>query len=57
MQLLRGKKVWFFFIFGVLLAATAGFWLYGRGEQESYTNGRIVQEQETPMECEEWRAA
>ena len=58
MQLLRGKKVWFFLIFGVLLAAaTAGMWLYGRKEQEAYANGRIVQEQEETAECEEWRAA
>lgn len=57
MQLLKGKKVWFFLIFGVLLAATAGIWLYGRREQEAYANGRIVQEQEKPAECEEWRVA
>lgn len=57
MQLLKGKKVWFFLLFGVLLAATAGMWLYSRREQEAYANGRIVQRQEEPAGCIEWRAA
>lgn len=57
MQLLKGKKVWFLLGFGVLLAATAGIWLFGKKDEKAYANGRIVEEPEKSVECEEWRAA
>ncbi len=45
MQAIKNKKVWFFFVLGIMIVTTVCFWQVGSGEKESYVNGRIVQKE------------
>lgn len=46
MQAIKNKKVWFFFVLGIMILTTVCLWQVGSNEKESYINGRIVQREE-----------
>lgn len=42
MQGIKNKKLWFFFVLGIMILATVCIWKAGREEKTVYANGRVV---------------
>lgn len=43
MQGIRNKKLWFFFVLGIMILATVCIWKAGREQKTVYANGRVVE--------------
>lgn len=46
MQVVKNKKVWFFFVLGIMIVTTVCLWQVGNSEKKAYVNGRIVQQED-----------
>ncbi|MCI8779177.1 MAG: hypothetical protein HFH70_00695 [Lachnospiraceae bacterium] len=46
MQVVKNKKVWFFFVLGIMILTTVCLYQAGSSEKEAFVNGRIVQHEE-----------
>lgn len=46
MQVIKNKKVWFFFALGIMIVTTVCLWQVQSSEKEAYVNGRIVQRED-----------
>ncbi|MCD7825683.1 MAG: hypothetical protein LUH14_06980 [Clostridiaceae bacterium] len=58
MQFMKSKKVWLFFMLGVIVLCSVFFWAFRTGEKQVYANGRIVEQPvDENMDCLDGRAA
>lgn len=46
MQAVKNKKIWFFFVLGIMILTTVFLYQTGSSEKEAFVNGRIVQQEE-----------